>query len=134
MMSHEESEILASVLDRLERCPVCHHTHRTGELQVVQRDERFWLVQVECSECHRQTFVAAVLEQGSAAEARRALRELTAARTEVTPFDAEPLALARPAQPPETGERVSADDVIDMYVFLREFDGDFHRHFRETRG
>jgi hypothetical protein len=131
-MNTNDHEILASVLDRLDRCPVCHHTHHLGELNVVRRDEQFWLVEVVCTECHRTSHVAAVLEQGSAAEARRALRELDHRTHGVT--HADEIESDTTAASVSTSHPVAADDVLEIHAFLRDFDGDFKRLFRRPRG
>jgi mono/diheme cytochrome c family protein len=121
-----DTQIKRVVLNRMQRCGVCHHDYRQDDIQVLSRKPDMWMMVVECTECHARNFVAAVLNDGDADEAQLALRHLsdqaTPRGTEAFDREAtEPL----PASASDHRERVSAGDVVDMHEFLREFDGDF---------
>ncbi|HYH13448.1 MAG TPA: hypothetical protein VD789_13905 [Thermomicrobiales bacterium] len=115
------------VLDRMERCSVCHRDFSTDDIHIINRQPDMWTMMVECTDCHSRNFVAALMNDGDPGEARLALRrlsnaasqELTAAKREIDPADTLP-----------EGEPVSASDVVDMHDFLNEFDGDFKRLFQ----
>lgn len=79
---------------------------------------------VECTDCHARNFVAAVLNDGDPEEAQLALRRLSeqAVRGPQVPGSLE---IVTEAPLTEQREPVSASDVVDMYQFLDEFDGDF---------
>ncbi len=111
------------VLNRMERCSVCHHGFEPEDIHVLSRKADMWMMVVECTECHARNFVAAVLGDGDPSEAQLALRRLSEGYAEAE------------ADEPAAGERgapVSVDDVVDMHEFLRDFDGDFQRLFRTS--
>jgi hypothetical protein len=119
MDNTSEKQIKRVVLNRLERCSVCHHEFEPDDIRVVSRKDDMWMMVVTCTECHARNFVAAVFGGGDPAEAQLALRRLSEApsgRDE------------SPADGPQ-GHPVSVDDVLEMHQFLREFDGDFSRLF-----
>jgi hypothetical protein len=116
-MDATEKQIKRIVLDRMDRCGVCHHAFAPDEIHVISRRPDMWMMVVECEECHARNFVAAVLNDGDPDEAQVALRRLSQG-------DARPD--AAPLGPP-----VDAHDVLEMHDFLRDFNGDFLRLFRQ---
>ena len=119
-----EGQIKSIVLRRMNRCVVCHREFNSDDIQVLSRKPDIWTMLVECDDCHARNFVAAVLNDGDPQEAQLALRRLTE-----DAFDTIEEEIIE-AEAPITGERVSAGDVVDMYEFLNDFDGDFQRLFR----
>lgn len=120
MDNTSEKQIKRVVLNRMERCSVCHHEFVQDDIRVVSRTQDMWMMVVTCTECHARNFVAAVLGDGDPAEAQLALRRLSE----------EPAGID--AQPEDTlpaGDPVSIDDVLEMHEFLSGFDGDFGRLF-----
>jgi DNA-directed RNA polymerase subunit RPC12/RpoP len=119
-----EVRIKRIVLKRMDRCVVCHHQFQPDDITVISRESDMWTMLVECTDCHARNFVAAVLNDGDPEEAQLALRRLTerAMREVRDPDDAPP---AIEPEAPIAGEPVSAVDVLDMYEFLQDFDGDF---------
>jgi hypothetical protein len=123
-MDTSEKQIKRIVLNRMERCSVCHNDFRDDDIQVLSRKEDMWMMVVTCAECHGRNFVAAVLGDGDSSEAQLALRRLgrDTELAEIVPArDDEPV--------PPDGEPVSVDDLLAMHEFLDEFDGDFQRLF-----
>lgn len=118
-----EKQIKRIVLNRMERCTVCHRLFAPDDIQVLSRKDDMWMMVVECDECHARNFVAAVLGDGDPDQAQLALRRLSQGFDEPD-MDAisAPSATELPA--------VSVDDVVDMHEFLGTFDGDFDRLFR----
>lgn len=121
-----EKQIKRIVLNRMERCSVCHHHFGSDDIQVVSRRSDMWMMVVSCSECHSRNFVAAVLGDGDPDEAQMALRRLSESNRGAigNPELDEPAA--------EPGEPVSIDDVLDMHEYLAGFDGDFSALFRSS--
>lgn len=112
------------VLNRMERCIVCHHQFHTDDITVISREREMWTMLVECTDCHARNFVAAVLNDGDPEEAQLALRRLSEQAVR------DPKGVGLPeivteASRDERGEPITASDVVDMYEFLNEFDGDF---------
>lgn len=121
-MDTSEKQIKRIVLDRMERCSVCHRGFETEDVHVLSRKSDMWMLMVSCSECHARNFVAAVIGDGDAEEAQLALRRLgeeqIGAQVELDDADL------------PDGDPVSVDDVLEMHSFLVEFDGDFQGLFR----
>lgn len=121
-MDTSEKQIKRIVLDRMERCSVCHRGFETEDVHVLSRKSDMWMLMVSCSECHARNFVAAVIGDGDAEEAQLALRRLgeeqIGAQVELDDADL------------PDGDPVSVDDVLEMHSFLDEFDGDFQGLFR----
>jgi hypothetical protein len=121
-----EVQIKRIVLNRMERCIVCHREFETDDIHVISRKPDIWTMLVECTECHARNFVAAVLNDGDPQEAQLALRRLTQDALG-TPEEEEAII---ETEAPMEGERVTAGDVVDMHQFLDSFDGDFRALFR----
>ena len=121
-----EKQIKRIVLNRMERCSVCHNEFASDDIQVVSRRDDMWMMVVTCNECHGRNFVAAVLGDGDPDAAQMALRKLSeGGRNGLDiPGIGEPTVAAGPP--------VTVDDVIDMHEFLNGFDGDFTRLFRSS--
>jgi len=129
-MDRSEVRIKRVVLDRMERCGVCHRAYGHDDIHVISRKPDMWMLLVECTDCHARNFVAAVMNDGDADQAQLALRRLSRGQRDA----AEPLflkeTLAEP--PPPEAAQITADDVLDMHEFLAEFDGDFAALFRHS--
>ena len=123
-MDTSDKQIKRIVLNRMERCGVCHHVFAPEDIQVLSRRADMWMMVVSCTECHARNFVAAVLGDGDPSEAHLALRRLSRQHAD------------RPVEPPESidadASPVTLDDVLDVHQFLRDFDGDFQRLFRTS--
>ena len=123
-MDTSEKQIKRIVLDRMERCSVCHREFQTTDVHVLSRKSDMWMLMVSCSDCHARNFVAAVIGDGDAEEAQLALRRL----------GEEHIRGRAPIEPEEEdapqGEPVSVDDVLAMHEFLKDFDGDFQALLR----
>lgn len=117
------------VLRRMERCIVCHRHFDQDDISVISREQDMWTMLVACPECHARNYVAAVMNDGNPEEAQLALRRLSERATEdlVATGHTE---VPSPLEEISSGSPVSAADVVDMYEFLNDFDGDFHALFR----
>ena len=123
-MDTSEKQIKRIVLDRMERCSVCHRGFEPDDVHVLSRKSDMWMLMVSCGECQARNFVAAVIGDGDAEEAQLALRRLgeehVRTRTDIEP-EAEGM----------SGEPVSVDNVIEVHQFLQGFDGDFKTLFSD---
>jgi hypothetical protein len=107
-----------SVIKRLIasiRCSTCGQHYEEDHINVLEHSEELWFLRVFCSSCHVSSLVAAVVREGEQAEV---VVDLTEA--ELDRFRGGGM-----------GE-VSVDDVLDMHNFLKDFDGDFPRLFRQN--
>ena len=122
-MDTSEKQIKRIVLDRMERCSVCHRGFEPDDVHVLSRKSDMWMLMVSCGECQARNFVAAVIGDGDAEEAQLALRRLGEEHVRTRPSIA-------PEDDGAPGEPVSVDDVIEIHQFLQGFDGDFKALFR----
>lgn len=117
------------VLRRMERCIVCHRHFDQDDISVISREQDMWTMLVACPECHARNYVAAVMNDGNPEEAQLALRRLSERATEDLVATGQTEVL-NPLEEVTSGSPVSAADVVDMYEFLNDFDGDFRALFR----
>ncbi len=118
-----DKQIKQIVLDRMERCSVCHRGFEPDDVHVLSRKSDMWMLMVSCGECQARNFVAAVIGDGDAEEAQLALRRL----------GEEHIRTSREIEdedPSEPQDPVSIDDVLEIHEFLQGFDGDFQALFR----
>ena len=124
-MDTSEKQIKKIVLNRMERCSVCHHSFAPEDIHIVSRKPDLWTMVVGCNECNSRSFVAAVLGDGDPEQAQLALRKLSEQGSGIDVDDSDLILSEEPA-----GDPVTVDDVLDMHDFLKQFDGDFNRLFR----
>ena len=123
-MDTSERQIKRIVLERMDRCSVCHRAFEPDDIHVISRKPDVWMMVVQCLDCHARTFVAALVGDGDPTAAQMALRQLSAEQRDgLVAF--EPGAEA-------SGDPVGVDDVIEMHEFLGEFDGDFKSLFSRS--
>jgi len=124
-----EVKIKQIVLNRMERCVVCHHEFHTDDIHVISRKPEMWTMLVECTDCHARNFVAAVLNDGDPEDAQLALRKLSE-KSIKNLVEAEQPSFELEAPP--VGDPITPGDVVDMHQFLGDFDGDFRTLFRSS--
>jgi DNA-directed RNA polymerase subunit RPC12/RpoP len=118
------------VLRNMHRCVVCHREYSTDDIEIISRKSDIWTMLVECEDCHARNFVAAVLNDADPQEAQLALRRLTEeAMVQGDHASREDEERILP-EGPVNGRPVTAGDVLDMHLFLEDFDGDFSALFR----
>jgi hypothetical protein len=119
------------VLRNMHRCVVCHRQYSTDDIEIISRQSDIWTMLVECDDCHARNFVAAVLNDADPDDAQLALRRLTEDALQGSQAHGhDEVAEAIHPEGPVDGPTVTASDVIDMHLFLEEFDGDFRELFR----
>ncbi len=123
-MDKSESQIRRIVVERMDRCSVCHRTFDEDDVEVVSRKEDMWMMIVQCRDCHARSFVAALVGEATNTSPMGQLFDLASADVSFEEFE-DHAREVRSDVPP-----VSIDDVIEMHQFLDEFDGDFRKLFR----
>ena len=96
------------------KCSVCGHHYEVDNIGILGHQEDLWFLGVSCSACHTQYLVAAVVSESKKLEV---ITELTEAE----------LAKFKNAYP------VTADEMLDMHNFLKDFDGDFSQLFSQEQ-
>lgn len=127
-----EVHIKQIVLNRMERCVVCHRDFHSEDIHVISRKPDMWTMLVECTDCHARNFVAAVLNDGNPQDAQLALRQLSEKAIQKIRQSEEMGEAVFELEAPADGEPIQAGDVVDMHEFLKDFDGDFRQIFRTT--
>ena len=94
-------------------CGSCGEHYSEESIEVIERSEDLWFLQVHCPDCNVKCLVAAIIRDDSAVP--ELITDLT--ETEMEKFHG--------------ADGVRGDDVLEMHEFLKEFDGDFPRIFRE---
>lgn len=92
------------------KCGVCGQCYEPDNISVLGHQEDLWFLRVFCSACHTQYLVAAVIREGRMPEI---ITDLTEA--ELDKF--------------RNAGKLTADEVLDMHNFLKDFGGDVSRLF-----
>ncbi len=125
MMDKSEKQIRRIVVERMDRCNVCHRSFIEDDVEVVSRKEDIWMMVVQCKDCHSRAFVAALVGDATVTSPMGQLFDLAATNH---PFDAMEDATSSDV---ETAP-VNVDDVLAMHEFLESFDGDFRGFLRRS--
>ena len=106
----QEESLIKKLMTSI-KCASCGQAYELGNIDVLGHQEGLWFLKASCPACHSQALVAAVIEKS---ENPQIITEL--AESELDKFEN--------MSPP------TADDMLDMHDFLKDFDGDFFRLFR----
>ena len=93
------------------KCTVCGRYYEANAVDVLGHEEDLWFLKASCGSCHTEFLVAAVIQEN---REPRLTNDITAA--ESVRF--------------EKMGKLTADDVLDMHRFLKDFNGDFTRVFQ----
>jgi len=94
------------------KCSVCGQRYEVANVKVLGHQEDLWFLSVSCSACQTQCLVAAVVKEGKAPKVTTDLTE-----AELSKF--------------EKLGKLTADEVLDMHIFLKDFDGNFSKIFSQ---
>ena len=56
-MDKSESQIRRIVVERMDRCSVCHRTFGEDDVEVVSRKQDMWMMIVQCRDCHARSLL-----------------------------------------------------------------------------
>ena len=88
------------------KCAVCGQHYEEDGTKILGHQEDLWFLSVSCPVCHTRCLAAAVIKEDKAPQV---ITDLTGVEQEkFTSVD-----------------RLTADEVLDMHNFLKNFDGDF---------
>ena len=99
--------LLASI-----KCGICDQHYEVGSVDVLGHHEDLWFLRAVCPTCHTQCLMAAVVEEGRVPEVITDLTE-----TELDKF--------------KNVSEPTADEMLDMCNFLKDFNGDFSQLFSQ---
>ena len=94
------------------KCAVCGQCYETDNISVLGHHEDLWFLRTLCSSCHAQCLVAVVIKED---KVPAVITDLTGA--ELDRF--------------RDMDMLTADEVLDMHSFLKDFDGDFSQLFNQ---
>ncbi len=94
------------------KCSVCGQHYETDNISVLGHQEELWFLRVSCTACHNQYLVAAILKEDRTPELVIDLSE-----AELDKF--------------RNMGAATADEMLDMHNFLKNFNGDFSRLFNQ---
>ncbi|MFC1995488.1 hypothetical protein ACFLVM_01240 [Chloroflexota bacterium] len=90
------------------KCGICGQCYEIDNIGVLGHHQDLWFLRASCSACHTQCLMAVVIGEESKTEV---ITDLTEA--ELDRFRNEGM--------------LSADEVLDMHNFLKDFNGNFSR-------
>jgi hypothetical protein len=124
------------ILHRLfshKKCHNCDQAYLAEGILVLARRSDVWMVMISCAACEQKdTFVVKFPSQ---LQGRRHVTSYRISRPpEQAPATPQTTAdtARRAPQPPLPPRTVNADDVLNMHLFLKHFNGDFQHLFSEV--
>lgn len=133
-MDTSDHQIRRIVVERMDRCTVCHRRFMEDDVEVVSRKSDVWLMIVQCKDCHSRSFAAVVGETSSTFDAESLMGFHSDGAIEISfevdgdLFDIDQLE----SEFVESAPAVDVDDILEMHGFLESFDGDFRSLFGDT--
>jgi hypothetical protein len=92
------------------KCEVCGQCYQEDNISILGHDENMWVLQVCCGSCHSQSLLAALMDEDEDTGSTKVEILTDLLETELEKF---------------TETVVTADDVLDMCIFLAGFRGSF---------
>ena len=122
-----------------KQCHRCGRPYEAEQVLVLARRSEVWMVMISCQDCEQKdTYVVKFPPQ---MQGRRRVTSYRLSRPPAsTPLPQEPgegqqkhpESLEMPGSLVAPSHPVDADDVLDMHLFLKDFNGDFQRLFAEV--
>jgi hypothetical protein len=109
-----EYEFVRQLLENV-KCVVCSEEYDEADVTIMAQQEELWMLMVSCHHCHTQGIILAMVKEDEHVELL----------SDLTPEEWERLQDLPP---------ISTEDVLDVYQFLRDFDGDFGGLLTEDLG
>jgi len=94
------------------KCGSCGQPYEESRIDIIERSDELWFLKVVCASCHVRCMVAAIIRE----DKKTKVTDLTEAETDRF----------------KEMEIIGEDDLLDMHDFLKDFDGDFPRIFRQN--
>jgi len=94
------------------KCSVCGQRYEVDNVRVLGHQEDLWFLSIFCSACQTQCLVAAVVKED---KKPKVITDLTEAERDKF----------------KKMDRLTADEILDMHRFLKDFDGDFSQIFSQ---
>ncbi|MCA9859359.1 MAG: hypothetical protein KC438_06525 [Thermomicrobiales bacterium] len=132
-MDASDNQIRRIVVDRMDRCAVCHRRFVEDDVEVVSRKSDVWLMIVQCRDCHSRSFAAVVGDNSAPIDTDSLFGFASGGSVEIT-FETDGEFVDIEPETESLADPVGVDDLLEMHEFLDTFDGDFKLLFeREAR-
>lgn len=129
-MDASDNQIRRIVVERMDRCTVCHRRFVEDDVEVVSRKSDVWLMIVQCKDCHSRSFAAVVGDTTAPIDTESLFGFRSDGSIEIT-FETEGEFFDIEEATDEMIIPVDVDDVLEMHTFLDSFDGDFKSLFSD---
>ena len=107
-------ENLVKQLVTASRCEICGQYYEEENINILGHEDEMWVLHICCGSCHSQSLLAALIDEKSGPEAEKKFSDLTEQETQIF-----------------NNVIITADDVLDMYLFLDRYEGDVHQLFTQ---
>ena len=104
-----DENIIKKLMASIE-CSACGRCYELANIRILGHHEDLWFLSVLCPSCHAQYLAAVVVDEEKVTEV---ITDLTEAELDKV----------------RGAGRLTAEDVLDMHSYLKDFDGDFVRLF-----
>jgi hypothetical protein len=118
MENRLSGESLIKQLMTSSKCEVCGQHHKEEDIVILGHVDEMWVLQVFCSACHSQALLAALIDENEDTE-YNPVKELTdLMETEIQRFE---------------NTIITANDVLDMQIYLSGFQGTIDKLLEQDR-
>lgn len=104
-----DSKYIRKIMSNL-KCGICGHHYKSANINILGYQSDVWFLNVSCQSCNSMALIAATFK-----------------KEKQSPFVTD-LTKAEMSKLHDT-EAITSDDIIDIYSYLQEFDGDFTKLF-----
>jgi hypothetical protein len=127
-MDASDNQIRRIVVERMDRCTVCHRRFVEDDVEVVSRKSDVWLMIVQCKDCHSRSFAAVVGDTSAPIDTESLFGFRADGSIEIS-FETDGEFVEIQAFDEVPDDPVTVDDLLEMHGFLDNFDGDFKSLF-----
>ncbi len=107
-------ENLIKKLIASSKCEICGQHFEMKNIDVLGHEREIWFLKIRCSSCHCESLMAAVIRENRVVGLTTDLTEQEASRF-------------------KNASAISADDVLDMHNFLKDYEGDINQLLSQSR-
>lgn len=129
-MDASDNQIRRIVVERMDRCTVCHRRFVEDDVEVVSRKSDVWLMIVQCKDCHSRSFAAVVGDTSAPIDTESLFGFRSDGSIEIS-FETDGEFFDMQEDDAEPEDPVTVDDLLEMHTFLESFDGDFSSLFAD---
>jgi hypothetical protein len=122
MENRLSDESLVKQLLTSSKCEICGQLYEEVNISILGHDGEMWVLQVSCGGCHTLSLLAAMIDEEGDCEFKD---ESETKAEEFTDLMENEVDIFKDII-------ITADDVLDMFIFLGRFDGNISRLFGKS--